>query len=378
MMFYNNFKLGVLGGGQLGRMLLQPCSQFNVMTRMIDPDPDAPCAKMAQEFVNRSIQDYDTVYEFGKKCDLITIEVENVNTRALKKLEEEGIPVYPQPRVIDIIKDKRLQKQFYRDHHIPTAEFVLVEDKEDITRHADFLPAFQKIGVGGYDGGGVQRLNSSDDLKKVLEGPGLLEKLVNIKKELSVIVARTPSGEVTSFPAVELVYHPEHNLVDYLMSPADISTATEEAARQLAEKVITDLDMVGILAVELFLTPEDQLMVNECAPRPHNSGHQTINANHVSQYEQHLRSILDLPLGDTSLKCPSAMVNLLGEDGYKGEAIYDGIESLLKINGVNLYLYGKRYTRPFRKMGHITITSADKSELAGRVEEVKQKIRVIA
>lgn len=378
MIFYNNFKLGVLGGGQLGRMLLQPCSQFNVMTRMIDPDPDAPCAKMAQEFVNRSIQDYDTVYEFGKKCDLITIEVENVNTRALQKLEEEGIPVYPQPRVIDIIKDKRLQKQFYKDHDIPTAEFVLVNDKDDINQYADFLPAFQKIGVGGYDGGGVQRLNSSDDLNKVLEGPGLLEKLVDIKKELSVIVARTPSGEVKSFPAVELVYHPEHNLVDYLMSPADISSETEQAARQLAEKVITDLDMVGILAVELFLTPDDELLVNECAPRPHNSGHQTINANHVSQYEQHLRSILGLPLGDTSLKCASAMVNLLGEDGYKGEAVYDGVETLLKTNGVNLYLYGKRYTRPFRKMGHITITSSDKAELAGRVEEVKQKIRVIA
>ncbi len=376
--FYRqDFKLGIIGGGQLGRMLIPSCVNFNIHTAVLDPDPEAPCHGLANEFVNGSLRDFDTVYRFGSGMDLITIEIENVNVKALMALEQDGIPVFPQPRVIEIIQDKRVQKQFYRDHGIPTADFVLVENRADIGRHEAFLPAFNKLGKGGYDGGGVQRINSLADLDKAFDAPGLLESYVDFEREISVIAARNRHGEVVVYPAVECVFHPSHNLVDYLLSPSSAAPQVLEAAAAIARQVVESLEIVGLLAVEMFVTRDGQVLVNEVAPRPHNSGHQTINANHTSQYEQHLRAILGLPLGDPGIKKPSAMVNLLGSEGHSGQARYEGVEDLLRIPGANLFLYGKKMTRPFRKMGHVTILDDDPAALAGKVQQVKQAIRVL-
>jgi 5-(carboxyamino)imidazole ribonucleotide synthase len=310
--------------------------------------------------------------------DLLTIEIENVNVEALHKLQEEGVTVYPQPDIIDVIKDKRLQKQFYLDNDIPTAEFVLVENREDVKSHVEFLPAFNKLGTGGYDGGGVQRLENETDIDKAFDAPGLLEKLVDFEQEISVIVARNVSGEVVAFPAVECVFHPEYNLVDYLFAPSEVSKEIQDKAEKIAINVIESFGMVGLLAVELFVTKEGDVLVNEVAPRPHNSGHQTINANLTSQYEQHLRAIFNQPLGATDIIRPSAMVNLLGEPGYTGPAIYAGLDELLEIDGAAIFLYGKQETRPHRKMGHITILDEDMVRLKEKVELVKNVIKVIA
>ncbi len=378
MSFYNNFKLGVLGGGQLGKMLMQPCQNFGVHTLMMDPDPDAPCKKIATEFFNGDIRDFQSVLDFGRKVDVLTIEIENVNVEALFQLEKEGVKVFPQPRVIEIIKDKRIQKQFYKEQGIPTPDFVLVDSKEEITNHASFLPAFQKLGTGGYDGGGVQKIKSLADLDKAFDAPSLLEEFIDFQTEISVIVARNENGEVKSFPVVECVFHPEYNLVDYLIAPAQVSDAIKTKAYEIAETVIKTLDMVGILAVEMFVTKQGDVLVNEVAPRPHNSGHQTINANLISQYEQHLRAILNLPLGATDIIIPSAMVNLLGEDGYTGEAVYDGLDDVLALSGINLLLYGKKITKPHRKMGHITVTDTDINRLKEKIAFIKDKIKIIS
>lgn len=375
--FYQDFKLGILGGGQLGRMLIQACTNFNIHTCILDKDANAPCNEIASTFINGDITDFDTVYAFGKSVDLLTIEIENVNVDALLKLEEEGLPVYPQPSIINIIKDKRQQKQFYRDHNIPTADFVLVDDLESIKQHTDFLPAFNKLGTGGYDGGGVQRLNSAEDIVKAFDAPGLLEELVDFEQEISVIAARNTQGEVAVFPAVECVFHPEHNLVDFLFAPSEVSAEIEENAERIARQVVESFGIVGLLAVEMFVTKAGEVLVNEVAPRPHNSGHQTINANVTSQYEQHLRAILGLPLGETSIIKPSAMVNLLGEEGHTGQARYDGLDALLEIEGASIFLYGKKETRPHRKMGHITIVDDDMQSLKAKVEQVKNAIKVI-
>lgn len=377
-LFYQDFKLGVLGGGQLGRMLIQSSISLDVFTSVLDPDSQAPCSGFSNEFRKGTLTDYDSVYHFGKKVDLLTIEIENVNVEALKKLRDEGLPVYPQPEVIEIIQDKRVQKQFYRDNNIPTADFVLVENKAGIEKHADFLPAFQKLGKGGYDGGGVQKLDSIAELDKAFDAPGLLEKKVDFEKEISVIVARNADGETAVYPTVELVFHPEYNLVDYLIAPASISEEKEQEARDIATKVANALGIVGILAVEMFLDKEGNILVNESAPRPHNSGHQTINANYTSQYEQHLRSILNLPLGSTAIKKQSAMVNLLGEEGYTGTVKYEGLEEVMRIEGASIHLYGKKVTKPHRKMGHITIVDSDRASLVAKVEKIKKTIKVIA
>jgi len=376
--FYQDLKLGILGGGQLGRMLIQACTNFNIHTTVMDRDAGAPCAEVASAFQSGDITDFDTVYQFGKSMDMLTIEIENVNVEALARLEAEGVTVYPQPAIINIIKDKRTQKQFYRDNGIPTADFVLVDDAEAIAQHVDFLPAFNKLGTGGYDGGGVQRLDSADDLDKAFDAPGLLEKLVDFDCEISVIAARNSQGEVTVFPAVECVFHPKHNLVDYLFAPSKVAPEIQATAASVARQVVEALGIVGLLAVELFVTREGEVLVNEVAPRPHNSGHQTINANVTSQYEQHLRAIFGLPLGSTTILTPSAMVNLLGEAGYTGPAVYEGLDELLRIEGTSLFLYGKSETRPHRKMGHITIVDDDVTSLSAKVEQVKNAIKVIA
>ena len=373
-----DFKLGIVGGGQLGRMLLQVCPNFNLHTCVLDPSADGPCSDLATEYTQGSLQDFDTVYAFGKQVDLLTIEIENVNIEALYLLEREGVAVYPQPRVIEIIQDKRVQKQFYVDHGLPTADFVLVKNREDVKNHVDFLPAFNKLGKGGYDGGGVQSLKSHEDVEKAFDAPGLLEKTIDFVAEISVVAARNTSGQVKVFPAVECVFHPEYNLVDYLIAPCSLDSKVQETAAEIATKLITELESVGLLAVEMFVTQDGEVLINEVAPRPHNSGHQTINANDTSQYEQHLRAILGLPLGSTAIKKPSVMVNLLGADGYTGPAIYEGVDKLLEIDGANLFLYGKKETKPHRKMGHITILNDDVHALKDKVKLVKEAIRVIA
>lgn len=375
--FDKNYKLGILGGGQLGRMLIQSGIDFNIPFAVLDPDAHAPCSTLA-EFSQGKLTDFDTVMNFGATCDIITIEIENVNTAALKELVKQGKKVYPQPEIIELIQDKRQQKIFYRENKIPTAEFLLVENAEEVKMNASFLPAVNKLGREGYDGRGVQLMRSHEDLSKAFDAPGILEKLIPFEKEIAVIVARNERGEVKSFPAVEMVFHPIQNLVEYLFAPADLSDKILTAADTIAKTIIQKVNLVGILAVEMFVTGEGKVLVNEIAPRPHNSGHQTIEANGTSQYEQHLRAILNFPLGDTSLILPSAMVNLLGEPGFEGAAQYQGMEEVLKLSGVHVHLYGKRITKPFRKMGHVTIVDADLERLKKKADFVKQTLKVIA
>lgn len=371
-------RIGILGGGQLGLMLLQAAVDWNLEIHVLDPDAEAPCKKIAPYFHQGSLQDYDTVYHFGKELDVITIEIEKVNVDALEALEKEGKKIYPQPAVIRQIQDKRIQKQFYVDHNLPTADFILTENRNDTARHASFLPAFHKLGKDGYDGRGVQRIASENDFEKAFDQPGLLEKAVPFQKELAVIVARNASGEVVTFPTVEMVFHPEHNLVEYLFAPAEIDPETDRKAQETARQTAEAFQIVGLLAVELFLTVEGEILINEVAPRPHNSGHHTIRANATSQYEQHWRAILNLPLGSTHAYGPSAMVNLLGEDGFQGPAVYEGMETLLATEQVFPFLYWKSVTKPFRKMGHITIMDTDINALKEKVEFVKRNIKVIS
>lgn len=373
-----NATVGILGGGQLGRMLIQSAIDFNIDIHILDPDKNAPCKYITSNFVIGSLTDYDTVYNFGKHCDIITIEIENVNTEALKRLEEEGKAVYPQSHVISLIQDKRNQKQFYLDNNIPTADFILTEDKASIKSLLHKFPAVHKLGKEGYDGRGVQILRTEKDLEKAFDKPGLLESLIDFEKEIAIIVARTKSGEIKSFPAVELKFHPEHNLVEYLFSPATIETDIEEEAQKIAHQVISSLDMIGLLAVEMFVTKDRKVLVNEIAPRPHNSGHQSIEGNVTSQFEQHLRAIFNMPLGETDILIPTAMVNLLGEDGYTGTAKYEGLEKVLKLSGTHIHFYGKSITKPFRKMGHVTITNHNLKELKGQAEFVKENLKIIA
>lgn len=369
--------IGILGGGQLGRMLIQKGMDWNIPFSVLDPDPQAPCSGLTT-FTCGKLTDYDAVLAFGSSCDIVTVEIENVNTRALKALEQQGKQVFPQPEVIELIQDKRTQKKFFVDHGIPTADYLLTANRADVNANVDFLPAVNKLGREGYDGRGVQVLRNADDLPKAFDAPGLLEKLVHVDKEISVIVARNGEGQVTAFPPVEMVFHPEANLVDFLFSPAEIAPEVAERAIIIAKEVIVELRMIGLLAVEMFVTPEGGILVNEIAPRPHNSGHQTIEGNVTSQYEQHLRAILNLPLGDTRVIHPTAMVNLLGEEGFAGEARYLGLEGVLTIPGVYVHLYGKVITKPFRKMGHVTIVDHDLESLKKKANFVKTTLKVTA
>ncbi|MBX2913879.1 MAG: 5-(carboxyamino)imidazole ribonucleotide synthase [Cyclobacteriaceae bacterium] len=375
--FNPHFTIGILGGGQLGRMLIQAGINLDLSFQVIDPDPQAPCAGIAR-FTTGKLTDYETVMAFGKNCDVITIEIENVNTKALADLEKAGKKVFPQPHVIELIQDKRVQKRFFIDHGIPTAPFILVNNKADVIQRADFLPAVNKLGKEGYDGRGVQIIKTKTDLDKAFDAPGLLEKLIPFEKEIAVIVSRNAAGEVAIYPPVEMVFHPEANLVEYLFSPAQLQPEVSQQAQAIASNVITQLNMIGLLAVEMFVTNEGTVLVNEVAPRPHNSGHQTIEGNVTSQYEQHLRAILNLPAGSTAVLAPSAMVNLLGEEGFAGNARYEGLEDVLKTEGVHVHLYGKKATKPFRKMGHVTIVDADPIRLKKKVNFVKETLKVKA
>ena len=368
--------LGVLGGGQLGRMLIQSAINYNQDIHILDPDPNAPCKDIAQQFTVGSLKDYAAVYAFGQHCDVITVEIEAVNTEALQKLADEGKKVYPQPHLLALIQDKRSQKQFYLEHGVPTAELILTENKAEVFANASFLPAVNKLGKEGYDGRGVQVLRTAADLDLAFDAPGLLEKLIDFEKEIAVTVARNERGEVIAYPAVECAFHPTANLVEFLFAPAGISPEIEKKAQAIAKDLILKLDLVGILAVELFVTRTGEILVNEIAPRPHNSGHHTIEANFTSQFEQHLRAVMNWPLGNTALRCPAAMINLLGEPGYEGPAVVEGLDEAMAQKGVYIHLYGKKHTKPFRKMGHVTLLGEDIQEVKDKAQRIKELIKI--
>lgn len=371
-------RLGMVGGGQLGRMFIQEAINFDVHVHVLDPDANAPCKHIAHSFTQGSLNDYDTLYNFGLDKDVLTVEIENVNIEALEALEKLGKKVFPQPRVLRIIKDKGIQKEFYKDHNIPTAPFQLTENLEDVKQLADQLPFVQKMRTGGYDGKGVQVLRTESDFENAFETPSVIEEMIPFEKEISIIVARNENGEMAVYPAVECEFSEEANLVEFLFAPADISNEIENKAIELAKSVIEKLEMVGILAVELFLTQDGSLLVNEIAPRPHNSGHHTIECNVTSQFEQHMRSVLNLPLGSTEILQAGAMINLLGEKGYEGDVYYEGLEKFIGKPGVHPHIYGKAQTKSFRKMGHVTIAGKDLEKVKQLALDVKNGIRVLS
>lgn len=376
--YSSEFKLGVLGGGQLGRMLLQEAINLDVRMFFLDPDEKAPCHRIGHGFTHGSFKDYDTVMAFGKDKDVLTIEIEHVNADALEELEQRGVRVYPQPAVVRLIQDKGLQKQFYEDNNLPTAPFELVANAEEVLERAGQFPIVQKLRTGGYDGRGVQILRSADDKSLVFDAPSVLEELVDFEQEISVIAARNEAGEIKCFPTVGMSFNEEANLVEFLYAPADIPAALEQEARSLAARVIEALGMVGLLAVEMFVTRDGKLLINEMAPRPHNSGHHTIEANITSQYAQHLRAILGMPLGDTSLRQPAVMLNLLGEKGHSGPVHYENLNEVLAMPGTFVHLYGKITTKPFRKMGHVTGLAESAKEARNQARKIQQLLRVVS
>lgn len=369
-------QIGVLGGGQLGRMLIQAANSLDIQLHMLDPDPDAPCAQIAYSFQVGSLTDYQTVMNFGQNKDLLTVEIENVNTEALKALEQQGVKVFPQPHILELIRDKGLQKQFYLDHQIPTAPFIFYKTPQDDLPFE--FPVVHKLRTGGYDGKGVQIIKHPSELQTSFQEPSIIEACIPFEKELSVIVARNQERQTNCFALVECEFNPEANLVEFLFSPAAVSPEIEKQAQAIAIDIIEKLDMVGLLAVEFFLTKEGELLVNEIAPRPHNSGHHTIEIARCSQFEQHLRAILNLPLANTELHSAGAMLNLIGEKGHTGSVYYEGLEEILKLPGVHPHLYGKSQTKPFRKMGHVTISAAHMEEVRRLAQIVKEKIRVVS
>ncbi len=380
--FSSDFTIGILGGGQLGKMLLYDTRKFDIKTAVLDPSPEAPARLACNAFSVGDLMDYDAVVQFGQNVDLLTIEIENVNVDAMEKLEQEGVMVYPPTRVIRVIQNKARQKLFYIDHGIPTAEFSRYaytnEIKDSIANGALNIPFVWKSAQFGYDGQGVKVVRSEEEINKLPNVECIVEELVDFKRELAVIVARGVSGEIKTYPVVEMEFHPEANQVEYVICPARIENEISDRAREIAVDVATKLEHVGLLAVEMFQTKEDKLLVNEVAPRPHNSGHYSIEASYTNQFEQHLRAILDLPLGKTDSKLGGIMVNLVGEEGHQGEAVYENIEKIMGMEGVTPHIYGKAQTRPFRKMGHVTIVNEQISEARKMAGMVKKTIRVIS
>lgn len=378
----SNFKLGILGGGQLGKMLTNAASRLDVATYVLDPTVGCPATDTCTEVTTGNFNDYDTVYQFGQDKDVITVEIESININALRKLEEEGKQVFPDTKSLSIIQDKGLQKQFYKDNNIATSAFELFETVNEIKAAIEngsvTFPFVQKLRTGGYDGRGVAVIKSADDIGLLLEGKSLVEQMVNIDKEIAVIVARNTKGETKCFPAVEMEFNPIANLVEFLFSPAAISEADAKEAEALSRSIVEHLDFVGLLAVELFIDNEGKLYVNEVAPRPHNSGHQTIEGNLTSQYEQHLRAILGYPLGSTKITLPSVMINILGAEGYEGDVKYDGMDECMQVEGANFHIYGKKITKPFRKMGHATIVDEDLENAKKKARYIQQQLKVIA
>ncbi|WP_289013521.1 5-(carboxyamino)imidazole ribonucleotide synthase [uncultured Capnocytophaga sp.] len=380
--FSSDFTLGILGGGQLGKMLLTETRKFDITTKVLDPSPDAPCRIACNTFVQGNLTDFNTVYNFGKDVEVLTIEIENVNVEALEKLQTEGVKVYPSPQTIKNIQNKATQKQFYATHGIPTAPFQVFQNTESLKKAINelqlTLPFVWKSARFGYDGNGVKIVRQLIDLNLLPNDQCIAESLVPFKKELAVIVARNAQGQVRTYPVVEMEFHPEANQVEYVLCPARIEEAVAQKARTIAIQVAQAFEVVGLLAVELFQTENDEILVNEVAPRPHNSGHYSIEAAYTNQFEQHLRAILNLPLGSTESKVAGVMVNLVGAEGYQGKVVYENIEQIMAMEGVTPHIYGKKETRPFRKMGHVTIVNPNINKARQIAEQVKNTIRVIA
>lgn len=372
--------LGILGGGQLGKMLLHAAQPWDIQTRVLDPDPEAPCKHLCHYFETGNLMDYDTVYRFGKACDVLTIEIEHVNTDALKQLKAEGITVHPDPDALAIIQDKGKQKIFFKHQGIPTSDFGLYQHaehvKETVAQGLIRYPFVQKTRTAGYDGKGVSIIHNENDLSKLLDGPCIVEDYVPLQGELAVIVARNEQGEVVCYEPVWMDFHAEANLLDMLVFPAPVPQHIAAQAEQYARVLIEAFQLCGVLAVEFLLDPNGQLYINEVAPRPHNSGHQTIESAVTSQYQQHLRGILNLPLGSTQVTTPSVMINLLGAAEHTGPVVYIGLNPCLEQAGIHVHLYGKKITKPFRKMGHVTVTHADIEQAKQTAQWVKQTIRV--
>ena len=379
--FSSNFTLGILGGGQLGKMLLYETRKFDIKTSVLDPSKNAPCKIACDTFEVGDLMDFETVYNFGKKVDVLTFEIEHVNIDALESLEKEGVTVYPSSNTLRNINDKITQKKFYQTHQIPTSAFQIFNSKDElivaINKYEIRYPFVWKQSTGGYDGMGVCIVRNKEDLANVKDTPCIAEKLIPFVNELAVIVSRNPNGEVASYPVVEMEFHPEANQVEYVICPARIENNIAERAKKIAEKVSNSFEHVGLLAVELFQTEEGEILVNEVAPRPHNSGHFSIEGSLTNQFEQHIRAILNLPLGNTKSKIAAIMVNLVGEEGYTGDAYYKNLEQILNLDGVTPHIYGKKQTRPYRKMGHVTIVNNDISKARKIAEVVKNTIKVI-
>ena len=378
--FSSDFKLGILGGGQLGKMLLRECAKFDIYTIVLDPSKDAPCSKIASEFFVGDLMDYNTVLSFGEKADIITIEIENVNADALRELESLGKKVYPSSANIKTIQNKGFQKQFYKENNLPTSDFNIYSSKDLIEKDvlADKLnyPFVWKSAQFGYDGKGVKIVENEIQLKELPNLECIVEEKIKIQKELSVIVARNESNEESSFPIVEMDFNDQSNLVERVICPANIPASIEENAVEIAINVSRCLNNIGLLAIEMFLTNDNRILINEIAPRPHNSGHHTIECCKTSQFEQHIRSILNLPLGDTSIKIPGIMLNLVGENKIEGDVVYENINQVMKLPGVTPHIYGKRKSRLNRKMGHITIVNNNINDAIEMSKKVKEIIKV--
>lgn len=381
-LFSSTFKLGILGGGQLGKMLLYDTRKFDIYTTVLDASEEAPCKLACNEFHLGNLMDFDAVYNFGKQVDVLTFEIENVNTKALEALEKEGVKVYPTSKTLRIIQNKATQKLFYRDHNIPTANFsrfAYASEILDAVHNGGLtFPFVWKSAQFGYDGNGVKIIRTEADLKGLPNVECIAEDMVPFKNELAVIVARNPEGEVATYPVVEMEFHPEANQVEYVICPARIDEQVAKKATEVALKVSKAFNHIGLLAVEMFQTQDDAILVNEVAPRPHNSGHHTIESNYTSQFEQHLRAILNLPLGKTDSQVGGIMVNLVGAEGHTGNVVYQHIEDIMKLPGVTPHIYGKKQTRPFRKMGHVTIVNKDLNTARHIAEQVKNTIKVIS
>ncbi|EAS21100.1 phosphoribosylaminoimidazole carboxylase [Flavobacteria bacterium BBFL7] len=375
-LFSSPFTLGILGGGQLGKMMLYTTRKWDIATYVMDKDDTAPAFEGCTVFFEGDIMDYQAVMEFGEQVDVLTIEIENVNVQALQDLEDKGIAVSPSARVLNLIRNKAVQKQFYLDNNIPTAPFQIHAAPE--LNHGKTYPFIWKSAEGGYDGKGVKVIRQESDLNDLPQVECIYEDMIDFELELAVIVSRNASGDMKTYPVVEMEFHPEANQVEYVICPARIDDAVSEKARAIALEVSSAYDHVGLLAVEMFLTKNGDILVNEVAPRPHNSGHYSIEGSVTDQFEQHVRCVLDLPLGNTDSTVAAVMVNLVGEEGHTGNVIYDGIEDILAMPGVTPHIYGKKQTRPFRKMGHVTVVDKDVAVAREIAAQVKDRIKVVA
>ena len=378
--FSSSFKLGIVGGGQLGKMLLYETRKWDIRTKVMDASQAAPSRLACDEFVLGDLLDFETVYRFGKDCDVVTIEIENINTDALERLENEGVTVYPPTKALRIIQNKATQKLFYTDNQIPTAPFTRFaytsEIKDSLANGGVQLPFVWKSAQFGYDGQGVKIVRKAEDLDALPNVECIAETLIPFKNELAVIVARSANGSIKTYPVVEMEFHPEANQVEYVICPARIDQEVAKKARETALKVSENIKQVGLLAVEMFQTEDDSILVNEVAPRPHNSGHYSIEASYTNQFEQHIRAILGLPLGNTDSKVAGVMVNLVGAEGHTGGVVYENMEQILELEGVTPHIYGKKQTRPFRKMGHVTIVDPDMAKARHLAQQVKETISV--